>query len=393
MRRSRLVLSIATFCSSTLAAQVPQQTTEMLRRIYASSDFAPQRFGPARWLEDGAAYTTVERSEALPEAFDIVRYATATGARSVHVSARALVPPGAAQPLEIEDYGWSADGSKVLIFTNTRRVWRQNTRGDYWVLDRASGVLKKLGGPEAPEVTLMYAKFSPQGDRAAYVRQGDVYVERVSDGAITRLTTGADSLHVRGMSDWVYEEEFDLRDGFRWSPDGSRIAYWDFDMTGVRTFLLINNTDSLYPFVIPIQYPKAGTTNSAVRVGVVSAAGGQTVWIQTPGDPRDNYIPRMEWAGPDELVIQRMNRRQDTDLVLLANATSGAARTALTEHDSAWVNVVDEVRWIDGGKRFLWVSERDGWRHTYSTGPRHARPYYARGHDARRCRTCGNGHQ
>ena len=126
----------------------------------------------------------------------------------------------------------------------------------------------------------MYAKFSPQGDRVAYVRQGDLYVERIADGKITRLTTGADSLHVNGMSDWVYEEEFDLRDGFRWSPDGKRIAYWHFDMTGVRTFLLINDTDSLYPFTIPIQYPKAGTVNSAVTAGVVSADGGPTTWIQ-----------------------------------------------------------------------------------------------------------------
>ena len=365
MHLVRLILILAVCGTHALAAQVPQETTDMLRRIFASTEFAPQRFGPARWLDGGAAYTTLEKSEAGPTGSDILRYATATGARSVHVSARALVPAGATDPLEIEDYAWSADGTKALIFTNTRRVWRQNTRGDYWVLERSSGALKQLGGPGAPEATLMYAKFSPQGDRVAYVRQGDIYVERLSDGAITRLTTGADSLHVRGMSDWVYEEEFDLRDGFRWSPDGTRIAYWDFDMTGVKTFVLINNTDSLYPYVIPIQYPKAGTTNSAVRAGVVSAAGGQTSWLQVPGDPRDNYIPRMEWAGPDELMIQRMNRRQDTDLVLLANATTDAVRTVLTERDSAWVNVVDEVRWIEGGKRFLWVSERDGWRHAY----------------------------
>ncbi len=368
MRIRRLLLIIALLGSSPLAAQVPPQTAGMLRRIFASRDFAPQRFGPARWLESGAAYTTVEPSEAIPGGSDIVRYATATGERSVHVSARQLVPAGAKDPLAIEDYSWSADGKQGLIFTNSRRVWRQNTRGDFWVLNRASGSLKKLGGPDAPEATLMYAKFSPQGDRVAYVRQGDLYVEQLAGGLITRLTSGADSLHVHGMSDWVYEEEFDLRDGFRWSPDGTRIAYWDFDMTGVGTFLLINDTDSLYPHVIPIQYPKAGTTNSAVRAGVVSAAGGQTVWLQLPGDARGNYLPRLEWAGPTELVLQRINRRQDTDLVLLADAESGAVRTVITEKDSAWVDVVDDLQWIDGGKRFLWVSERDGWRHADLVG-------------------------
>jgi dipeptidyl-peptidase-4 len=212
----------------------------------------------------------------------------------------------------------------------------------------------------------MYAKFSPSGDRVAFVRRGDLYVERLSDDSITRLTTDADSLHVNGMTDWVYEEEFDLRDGFRWSPDGTKIAYWHFDMTGVRTFTLINDTDSLYPFTIPIQYPKAGTANSAVRAGIVPADGGQTTWIFLPDDLRDNYLPRMEWAGSKELVLQRINRLQNADRVLLADAVTGGTRTVLTEQDSAWVDVVDDIQWIAGRTRFLWISERDGWRHVYS---------------------------
>src|SRR2546428_320354 len=295
-------------------------------------------------------------------------YEPSTGPRTVNVAAGRPTPAGDAAPLDIDDYTWSADGAQLLVFTNSRRVWRQNTRGDYWVLDRRSGSLRRLGGRDAPPSSLMYAKFSPAGDRVGYVRQGDLYVERLSDGRITRLTDDADSLHVNGMSDWVYEEEFDLRDGFRWSSDGTRIAYWHFDMTGVRTFLLINNTDSLYPFVIPIQYPKAGTANSAVTVGVVSADGGATTWLQVPDDPRENYLPRMEWAGPREIALQRMNRRQNLDRVMLADAATGAVRTVLAERDSAWLDVVDDLRWLGGGKEFTWVSERDGWRHVYRVG-------------------------
>src|SRR5439155_2691272 len=231
--------------------------------------------------------------------------------------------------------------------------------------NRKTGALKKLGGPNAPPSSLMYAKFSPAGDRVAYVRQGDIYVERLADGSVTALTTGADSLHVNGMTDWVYEEEFDLRDAFRWSPDGNRIAYWQFDMTGVGTFDLINDTDSLYPFVIPIQYPKVGTANSGVRAGVVTANGGPATWLQVPDDPRQNYLPRMEWAGANELLLQRMNRLQNTDRVMLADAATGAVRTVLTEQDSAWVDVVDSVAWIAKGNEFLWLSERGGWRHVY----------------------------
>jgi dipeptidyl-peptidase-4 len=222
-----------------------------LRRLFASSDFASERFGPARWIEGGTAYTTVERTSGGPE---IVRYETASGARSVLVSAAQLRPPGRESALEVADYVWSPDARRLMVFTNTARVWRDHTRGDYWVLDRTSGALRQLAA-DAPPSTLMFAKFSPDGTRVAYVRQGDIYVEGLTDGTRVRLTSDGSGKRVNGTTDWVYEEEFGLRDAFRWSPDGTRIAYWQFDMTGVRDFLLINNTDSLYSFTIPNQRP------------------------------------------------------------------------------------------------------------------------------------------
>ena len=352
----------AIVANPTMARAQDAAVSAMLRRIFASSEFAGQRFGPARWLGNGEAYTTVEPSPAGGQ--DIVRYDAASGARQVLVPSSLMTPQGG-QPLPIEDYGWSADGSRLLIFTNSERVWRDNTRGDFWVLDSATGALRKLGG-NAPGSTLMFARFSPDGSRVGNVREGDLYVESVADGRIVRLTADASRTRVNGTTDWVYEEEFGLRAAFRWSPDGRRIAYWQFDMTGVRDFLLINDTDSLYSFTIPIQYPKAGTTNSAVRAGVVPAEGGATTWIDLPGDPRNDYLPRMEWAGADELLLQRINRLQNTNRVMLASAKDGSARTVFVDRDSAWLDVVDDVTWLDGGASFLWVSERDGWRHLYS---------------------------
>src|SRR5512134_1589476 len=324
--RPFLVLSLAAALLRPLAAQADPDSAlaAMTRRVFASAEFATRGFGPARWLDGGAAYTTLERATGGSGARELVRYETATGTRSVLVPAARLVPAGDSQPLAIEDYRWSPDGSRLLIFTNSERVWRDNTRGDYWVLTLATGTLRKLGGPDAPPSTLMFAKFSPDGGRVAYVRAGDLYVERVDDGAVTRLTSDGSRTLVNGTTDWVYEEEFGLRDAFRWSPDGRRIAFWQFDMTGVRAFLLINDTDSLYSFVVPVQYPKAGTTNSAVKAGVIDAAGGPITWLDLPGDPRDDYLPRMEWApSSTELVLQRMNRRQNVNRVFLADATTG----------------------------------------------------------------------
>src|SRR5688572_982045 len=362
---SRLLFPLALLLTVTPVRAQEAELEAAVQRIFASNDFNLDRFGPVRWLQDGSAYTTLEPSPEVEGARDIVRYDTATGARSILVSAGRLVPHGTAA-LQIESYTWSPDGTKLLVFTNSERVWRDNTRGDYWVLDLGSRALHRLGGPDAPPSTLMFAKFSPLGDRVAYVRQGDLYVEDPATGVITRLTDSGSRTLVNGTTDWVYEEEFSLRDAFRWSPDGSRIAYWQFDMTGVRDFVLINNTDSLYSFTIPVQYPKAGTTNSAVKAGVVSAAGGPTTWLELPGDPRDDYLPRMDWAGSDEVILQRMNRLQNTNRVMLADAESGRMRELFVERDSTWLDVVEDWTWLEGGSHFLWESEREGWRHLYS---------------------------
>ncbi|MFC1660184.1 S9 family peptidase [Gemmatimonadota bacterium] len=352
-----------------------QEQALTLERIFASPDFFGERFGPARWLDEGR-YTTLEASTRVRGGTDIVVYDAASGRREVLVSAAAMRPEGTNDPLEIEDYVWSPGGTKLLIFTNTRRVWRDNTRGDYWVLDleKALGggtgsgdlpALFQLGG-NAPEATLMFTKFSPDGARVGYVQAHDIYVQSLTDGAITRLTHDGSRTAINGTFDWVYEEEFSLQDGFRWSPDGTRIAYWQLDATGVRDFLLINNTDSLYSFTVPIQYPKAGTTNSAVRVGVVPSAGGETVWMAVDGDPRNNYIARMEWAASsDEIAFQHLNRLQNRLQLILGNAATGQTRTVLTETDAAWVDVRNDLFWLDEGRSFTWTSERDGWRRVY----------------------------
>ena len=336
-----------------------------LDRIINSREFGTAFFGQVRWLADGSGFTSLEPSADKPDGRDIVRNDPATGEREILVSASKLVPATQSTPLDINDYEWSDDGGKLLIFTNSKRVWRGNTRGDYWVLDLAGGELKQLGGG-AEESTLMFAKFSPQGDRVGYVRENNIYVENLADGKITALTSNGTKTLINGTFDWVYEEEFGLRDGFRWSPDGTKIAYWQLDASGIPDFHMIDNVDELYPTIITFQYPKVGQTNSSCRVGVVDASGGETTWIKLEGDPRMHYIAWMEWAdNSEEIIFQRLNRLQNTIWLMLGNAGSGEAKTILTETDEAWVEVVHDFKWLDGGSRFTWVSERDGWRHVY----------------------------
>lgn len=349
-----------------LPLNVVAQATALLtlERIFGSDEFKLKPFGPARWLDNGEGYTTLEAS-ASGNGTDIVRYDTKSGKRTVLVLAHRLIPEGAATGMEIDNYEWSQDKRRLLIFTNTRKVWRINTRGDYWVLDLKSWQLQKLGGDARPS-TLMFAKFSPDGKYVGYVCERNLYVQSLLDGEIIQLTSDGSDTIINGTSDWVYEEEFRLRDGFRWNPDGSKIAYWQFDTDSVGTFYMINNTDSIYSKIIPLEYPKVGTINSACRVGVVNSTGGATTWFKIPGDPRNNYIPKMEWAASSEqVVIQHLNRLQNTNTVMLGNAADGSVQTVLVERDDAWVDVHDDLKWLDNGERFTWLSERDGWRHLY----------------------------
>lgn len=347
------------------SAQTEDKSVLTVNRIFNSNDFSGERFGPARFIEEGKYYTTLESSKEAHGGRDIVKYETETGKREIMVLAKLLIPEGETKPLSIGNYIWSPKNDMLMIFTNTVRVWRQNTKGDYYVLNLKTEKLHKLGGDAKPS-TLMFAKFSPDQKQVGYVRENNAYVENLSDGKITQLTFDGSTTIINGTFDWVYEEELDLRDGFRWSPDSKKIAYWQLDASGIGVFYMINNTDSVYSKLIPVQYPKVGTTNSASKVGVVNATGGETVWMKIPDDPRENYIARMDWAAnSDEIVIQHLNRKQNQNEVMLGNVKNGEVKTIFTETDDAWIDINDDLNWLNNGKEFTWVSERDGWRHIY----------------------------
>jgi len=357
-----LVLLLGAF--STVAADKTNSPLLTVKRIFDSGEFGGGGFS-ARWLEDSSGYTTFESSKAASGGRDLVRHDPKTGTKEILVPAADFVPPGQTSPLGIDDHIWSKDKSRLLLFTNSKRVWRTNSRGDYWVLDRSSHELIKLGG-DAPASTLMFAKFSPDGRRVAYVRERNIYVEDLQSRRITALTTNTSPDIINGTFDWVYEEEFFLRDGFRWSPDGRFIAYWQLDTEGVREVALVNNTDGLYPKTQLIKYPKTGEMNSSCRVGAVEIASGQTRWMDVPGDPRNHYIFDLDWPeGSKEMFLQQLNRLQNTNRVMLADPVTGAVKTILTDSDAAWVEAHQNLKWINGGKRFVFWSERDGWNHLH----------------------------
>lgn len=318
--------------------------------------------GTIDWMKDGERYSRLEPDG--DGGRNVVAYRARDNRREVIIPSSMFVDKATGKSVPVRSISWSADNNKVLVYTNTRKVWRYDTRGDYWVLIPADGTFRQLG-KGLPESSLMFAKFSPDGTRVAYVSGNNIYVEDIAGGNISQITHDGNDRIVNGTFDWVYEEEFGCRDGFRWSPDSKYIAYWQSDTDGTGWFDIINNVDSIYPAIGHFPYPKAGTTNSAVKVGYIPAAGGETTWIDLPGDSRENYIPRMEFI-PDseELFIQQMNRQQNTNRVWIAKIRGGIDNI-FTDTDKAWLNTNDDVMWLDGNKWFTWISERDGWRHLY----------------------------
>ena len=373
-------------CSSTEQASTPSAKVNAtanplsLEQIYKEKDFKAERSTYFTWLDDGTGYTVLEERESDKsnqddkakddehgvKGNDIVFYNADGTGRKVLVSYEKLIPKGEKEPLTVESYQWSKDGKWLMVFTNGEQVWRSRSRGDFWLLNLETDSLYQLGGENIEAKKLMFAKFSPDSSKVAYVRDNNIYMEKVGSKAVTALTTDGNDTIVNGNFDWVYEEEFTIRDGFRWSPDNKSIAYWQLDTSGVKYFTMINNTDDLYPTLKEFPYPKAGEMNSAVKVGVVSLNDKKTRWAELGGDNRDRYIPRISWAGTGEsLMIQDLNRPQSHNKVWLFDWQKQQLTKILEDKDDAFIEWFYKANWSKDGKFFIWHSERDGWRHLY----------------------------
>lgn len=317
-----------------------------------------------QWAADGKAFYDFYEGE-------VIRVNMPQYEPEVVASRKELTPDGL-PTLAVKGLSLSANGEKILLFANTRRVWRYETRGDYWVFDLKTKSLSQVG-TSRPEASLMYAKLSPDGSKVAYVSQNNLYVDDLPTGKTKALTTDGKARLINGTFDWAYEEEFDCRDGFRWSPDSKTIAFWQIDATRIRNFLMINTTDSIYSYNVPVEYPKVGESPSAYRIGVVNIATAALKWMEIPGDPQNTYLPRMEYTDKgDELVVQQLNRKQNESTLYYVNTRTGKANAFYREKDEAWIETKSTFDddpngwdWLVGHREFVWVSEKDGWRHAY----------------------------
>lgn len=371
-----LALILCLFQSSLLEAQENTQGTLLdIDRIY-SGEFRQDYERTIQWIENGNAFVIIEKSETIKGADELIRYDSQTQEKSSFVKAEMLQT--AKGPLAIESFSLSKDGTKVLIFTNSSRVWRTNTKGDYWVYDRLSGDLKQIG-TSLEASSLMFAKFSSDNSHIFFVYKFNIYKENYATGALDQLTTDGTGDIINGTFDWVYEEEFGKRDGFLLSADDRYLAFWHMDASDTGVFYMINNTDSIYSRPIPVQYPKVGQEPSATKVGVMDLNGEKTHWIPLTGGERTHYIPGMQWVNKDLLLIQQLNRHQNHLIVWTYTPSTQALKKVYEEKVDTYIELLtpdpsadhwgsNDLPVVEDGTAFLRMNEVDDWRHIYKIG-------------------------
>jgi len=345
------------------------------------------------WSKDGNSYTTVENNA-------IVQVTLPAMTKTTLVSADQLGPLGLPNRDRSATTGsaprrrnrgesllfqLSDDQQKVLLFTGAKEIYHDAFYA-CWLFDRKTNQLSRIAAnlPAStvltyplPPAYLLNAKLSPDGSKVAFVYDNNLYMEDLAGQAVTPLTTDGNDKRLNGWFDYAYSEELYTIDGFRWSPDSKQIAYWQLDLSKVGIFYMIDNTDSIYPRMIPIPFPKVGTPIAEAHIGVLTIDTKATKWMNIAGDPSSHYIDRMEWT-PDgsRIIVQQLNRAQNNSLLILCDPASGDSKTIYNETDDAWIDIepfwantgATGWDWLDNGKSFLWASEKDGWRHLYKIG-------------------------
>ena len=327
------------------------------------------------WSADGNSYTILEKTK-------IVKVELPSMNKTTLVDGEKLFPKDSLNPRQISSFQWSFDMGKALLYVNTETLYHKTT-GEVWLYDMKTSASIQLG-KNLRQNGLMYAKFSPDASQVAYVYQDksdnkvvyNLYTENLLTGKVKQLTFDTHDRCINGTFDWVYAEELFCKDGFRWSPDSKSIAYWNIDASQVRNYLMLNTTDSTYSFTVPVEYPKAGEDPSPAKIGVVDITSAKTKWMNIEGDPRQNYLVRLEWAGTNQLIIQQLNRKQNQTNILHADTKTTKCKVLWSETDAAWIDVKaawsggDNMGWdwIESKKAFVWTSEKDGWRHLYRIG-------------------------
>jgi dipeptidyl-peptidase 4 len=381
--RLPLLPALALLLALPATAQQAADTVALsLETLFNSSTFAGRGFQGGQWAEAGPVVRYIER-DADAGATHLMEYNLETDTRTRLIDGTQLKKPDGDGLIQIQAYTYSDDRSKVLLYTDSERVWRLNTKGYYYLYDIGTGAVTPIA--DRADGFQMFAKMNPAGTHVAFVRDRDLWLVDLATMAETRLTdTGSEGGVINGTFDWVYEEEFGLRDGFRWSPDGRHIAFFQLDESATRDFQM-TDFRTLYPEYTRFRYPKAGEVNSEIRIGVIDVPSGETRFFETEtwgNDSEDTeYISLMGWTpdiggqhdGRHLVWMFRMNRDQTNLDLLYGDPATMAVETVLEEESDWWIDVetgfsdldMGTITYLDDDRHFVWRSDRTGFSHLY----------------------------
>ncbi|MCB2205945.1 S9 family peptidase [bacterium] len=356
-----LIFLITLLPSGLTEAQEKKPVT--LRDVFGNPAFFAPRMANLQWMADGEHYAYVKFNRES-RSMTIVKVNARTDEEAILLDPANLQFEGSDDAVTFESFSLQKNPRFLVLTLDERPIWRRSTIGTYAVYDLETGALIAL--PEYEE-GVMNVKVSPDGQWVGYVYKDNIYIMNLASGDVRQLTSDAREDVHNGRFGWVYEEEFSIVDGWQWSPDSKRIAFWQEDETMVPTFEMVNFMP-LYMERIPIRYPKAGDSNPVEKIGIIDLADGSRRWMDI-GEETDQYIPRIRWTkDANTLCMYRLNRLQNHVELLFANVEDGSSRVVLSDRsETGWISVDDGafLHFMDDGHRFLWASERDGWNHLY----------------------------
>mgnify|MGYP001170860322 FL=1 len=349
----KIKLTLVAFASLLLAeSSIAQEKTIQLEDIWASRTFSPERVWGLNSMNDGVHYSSINYGN---ENVYVTEYAYETGD-----SISTIVDSKDLEGIRFDDYSFSKNEQKVLLPTETESIYRYSSRSKYYIYDReTTNVLELSTGKQR------LAQFSPDASKVAFVRNNNIFIKDLKSDFETQVTTdGEMNKIINGATDWVYEEEFAFDNGFQWNANGTKIAFYRFNEEAVPEFSM-DMFSALYPSQNRFKYPKAGEPNSTVEIFIYDLATNKVVeaGIETN---EEFYIPRIKWTKNENVLsVQRMNRHQNNLDFILVNASDGSAKTIFTETDDSYINVTDNLTFLNDGDHFVWTSEKSGFNHIY----------------------------